>query len=190
MRHTLTRIPVCRNLIGLALALGVCALAPAARAQTSQQFFESKVRPILVNRCGQCHGDKKQKAGLQLTTRAGALKGGDGGPVLVPGDAARSRLIQAVRRNGELKMPPDDKDKLSSAEIELLARWVAQGAPWPEDAQSVTDAANPSKHWAFQPVRKVEPPQVKDTFWPHGPIDRFILVRLEEKRLIPARDAG
>src|SRR5262249_55363829 len=67
---------------------------------------------------------------------------------------------------------------------------VAKGAPWPEDGQGLTDAANPTRHWAFQPVRKVEPPQVKDTSWPHGPIDRFILAKLEEKRLAPARDAG
>src|SRR5262245_61135779 len=153
MRNTSARNTVCGALIGCAVTLGFCALAPTARAQTGHQFFESKVRPILVNRCGQCHGEKKQTAGLQLTTRAGALKGGDGGTVIVPGDAARSRLIQAVRRNGELKMPPNEKDKLSSVEIEVLARWVALGAPWPEDGQSVTHLANPTKHWAFQPVR-------------------------------------
>src|SRR5690242_15137559 len=163
MRNSSARIPVRGALIGCALTLGFCALAPAARAQTGQQFFESKVRPILVNRCGQCHGERKQRAGLQLTTRAGALKGGDGGPVLVPGDAARSRLIRAVRRDGELKMPPGDDDKLSGAEVEVLARWVAQGAPWPEDGPSATGAADPTKHWAFQPVRRPEPPPVKDT---------------------------
>src|SRR5215471_1533902 len=149
MRNASTRFSVRGALIGCALTLDLCMLASTARAQTGYQFFESKVRPILVNRCGQCHGEEKQKSGLQLTTRAGALKGGDGGPVLVPGDATRSRLIQAVRRDGELKMPPSDKAKLSGAEIEILTKWVAQGAPWPEDGQSVTDAANATKHWAF-----------------------------------------
>src|SRR5262245_42798014 len=163
MQNASARIPVRGTMICCAATLGFCALAPNAPAQTGPQFFESKVRPILVNRCGECHGEKKPKSGLQLTTRAGALKGGDGGPVLVPGDAARSRLIQAVRRSGELKMPPTDKDKLSNEEIEVLARWVAQGAPWPEDGRGVTDAANSTTHWAFQPVRKVEPPPVKDT---------------------------
>src|SRR5262249_47500785 len=133
MRNASARLPVRGALIGCAVTLGFGGLASTARAQTGHPFFESKVRPILVNRCGQCHGEEKQRAGLQLTTRAGALKGGNGGPVLVPGDPARSRLIQAVRRDGELKMPPSDKDKLSGAEIEVLARWVAQGAPWPED---------------------------------------------------------
>jgi mono/diheme cytochrome c family protein len=177
-------------LICFAVILGLPAPAPAARAQTGQQFFESKVRPILVHRCGNCHGEKKRQAGLQLTTRAGAFKGGDNGPVLVPGYPARSRLIQAVRRDGELKMPPKDKDKLSSAEIEALTQWVTQGAPWPEDDLSVARAANSPDHWAFQPVRKVDPPGVKNKSWPRGAIDRFILAKLEEKRLAPSRDAG
>jgi mono/diheme cytochrome c family protein len=163
--------------------------APAVRAQAGQQLFESKVRPILITRCGNCHGEKKRQGGLQLTTRAGAFRGGDNGPVLVPGDAARSRLIQAVRRDGELKMPPQAKDRLSGAEIEALAQWVTQGAPWPEDDPGVTRAAVSSNHWAFQPVRKVQPPEVKNKSWPRGAIDRFILARLEEKRLAPSRDA-
>jgi cytochrome c553 len=179
---------VSSSLIFFAVILGLP--APAARAQAGQQFFESKVRPILVTRCGKCHGEKKRQAGLQLTTRAGAFRGGDNGPVLVPGDAARSRLIQAVRRDGELKMPPEDKDKLSSAEIETLTQWVAQGAPWPKDDPSIARAANSTNHWAFQPVRKVEPPEVKNKSWPRGAIDRFILAKLEENRLAPSRDAG
>src|SRR5689334_15425109 len=176
------------SLIFLAVILG--RPAPAAPAQTGEQFFESKVRPILVNRCGNCHGEKKRQGGLQLTTRAGAFQGGDNGPVLVPGDAARSRLIQAVRRDGDLKMPPQDKDKLSSAEIEALTQWVTQGAPWPEDDPSISRVANSTNHWAFQPVRKVEPPQVKNKAWPRGVIDRFILAKLEEKHLAPSRDTG
>src|SRR5262245_40833490 len=113
MRNSSVRIPVHRALIGCVATLVFYALVPTARAQTGHPCFESKVRPILVNRCGECHGEKKQKADLQLTTRAGALKGGEHGPVLVPGDAARSRMIQAVRRDGELKMPPGDENKLS-----------------------------------------------------------------------------
>jgi mono/diheme cytochrome c family protein len=146
MRTTTARSLVSSSLIFFAGILGLPAPAPAAHAQTGQQFFESKVRPILVDRCGTCHGEKKQQAGLQLTTRAGAFRGGDNGPVLVPGDAARSRLIQAVRRDGEVKMPPQDEDKLSSAEIEALAQWVAQGAPWPQDDPTIARAANSTNH--------------------------------------------
>src|SRR6516165_3466744 len=188
MRSTPARSPLSSSLILFSVILGLP--APAVRAQAGQQLFESKVRPILVNRCGSCHGEKKRQGGLQLTTRAGAFRGGDNGPVLVLGDAARSRLIQAVRRDGERKMPPQDKDRLPRAEIEALAQWVAQGAPWPEDHPGIARAADPTSHWAFQPIRKVRPPEVKDKSWPRGAIDRFILARLEEKRLAPSRDAA
>jgi mono/diheme cytochrome c family protein len=176
-----------RSLIFFAVSLTHFALAIAARADTDAKFFESKVRPILANHCGTCHGETKQSGGLQLTTRAGALKGGDNGAVVTPGDVARSRLIQAVRHEGEVKMPP--KYKLSNPEIEALAQWVARGALWPEDDPRIARAAGAANHWAFQPVRKVEPPTVENTSWPRGAIDRFILAKLEEKRLAPARAA-
>ena len=95
-------------------------------------FFENKVRPLLVENCYKCHssGRKKPKADLYLDTREGVLKGGESGPALVAGDPARSLLVQAVRyENPDLQMPP--KKKLSPGEISVLERWVKMGAPDP-----------------------------------------------------------
>src|SRR5437016_1828300 len=108
-------------------------LAPLSRGDepktTAQQleFFEAKIRPLLAENCFQCHGDKKQKGGLRLDSRAALLKGGDDGPVVIPGQPDNSRLIMAVRHQGDLKMPP--KQKLSSQAIDALTLWVKTGAP-------------------------------------------------------------
>src|SRR5215207_7329658 len=118
----------------LALA-STCAL-PAAEPAGTVEFFEKKVRPILVEHCLKCHGDlkgKEPKGGLRLDSRAAALKGGDSGPAIVPGDADKSKLIEAVRfQNADLQMPP--KGKLPDAVIADLAAWVKAGAFWPGDA--------------------------------------------------------
>jgi mono/diheme cytochrome c family protein len=103
--------------------------AVSARADDAA-FFESKIRPILVEHCYECHSaDKKQKGDLLLDTKEGTLKGGDTGPALVAGDPAKSLLIQAVKWQGELEMPP--KKKLSDAQIADLEAWIKAGAPDP-----------------------------------------------------------
>ena len=92
--------------------------------------FERKIRPLLAARCWQCHGSEKSKGGLRLDSAAAIEAGGDSGPVVVPGKPGESRLIEAIRYAGELKMPP--KGKLSDAEIAELAEWVRTGAIWPD----------------------------------------------------------
>ncbi|MFL5246162.1 MAG: PSD1 and planctomycete cytochrome C domain-containing protein [Gemmataceae bacterium] len=161
---------------------------PKSPIITPQQieFFESRVRPVLIENCFSCHGPKKQMAGLRLDSLAALLKGGDDGPVVKPGLPDDSLLIQAIRQVGDLKMPP--KKKLKTEEAESLAAWVTMGVPWPDSAQS-KDAEAGRKHWAFQPVRNPKAPQVKDGQWPRSPIDRFILTRLEEKKLAPSAPA-
>ena len=92
-------------------------------------FFESQVRPLLVARCHKCHGAAPVKGGLSLVSRAGAIAGGDSGPVVVPGKPDESRLITAVRyADNQLQMPPDAK--LSDAEIARLTRWIQEGVAW------------------------------------------------------------
>src|SRR5688572_20853772 len=173
--------------------LCAAALAGAERATPASsegiEFFEKKVRPVLVEHCYECHGStsKKIKGGLLLDTREGVLKGGDNGPAIVPGDPEKSLLIKAVRyTDPDLQMPPKDK-KLSDAQIADLEAWVKMCAPDPRIATASQKAwVDPNqKHWAWQPLTKPTVPEVKNTTWAKTPVDHFILAKLEEKGLKP-----
>jgi mono/diheme cytochrome c family protein len=170
----------------MALAL-VPAGAAAPRTPTpAETAFERHVRPLLVEHCVRCHGPKKQKGSLRLDTRAGLLAGGEGGAVVKPGKPDASRLIQAVRRTGELRMPP--RRKLSPTQIAILTAWVKAGAPWPADPTRKPEQAW-KRHWAFQPVRNPTLPAVKHSAWTRTAIDRFVLAKLEAKGLAPSPEA-
>src|SRR5262245_11209633 len=150
-----------------ALALGLLLFVPAVRADDAETFFETKIRPVLAETCLNCHGGKKVSNGLRVDSREALLKGGEHGPAVVLGDPDKSLLVQAIRHaHAEVKMPPDKK--LSDAVIADFAAWVKSGAAWP---RRVTLQAK--KHWAFEPVRKVEPPP-DPTGWSEHPIDRFV----------------
>jgi hypothetical protein len=115
----------------LMLALGWPATAAEDKPSPALlDFFETEIRPLLSDRCFKCHGNQKPKANLRLTSRAGILQGGDTGPAAVPGKPDQSLLIQAVRHENGLKMPPNRR--LSQQQIDKLARWVKLGLPWPE----------------------------------------------------------
>src|SRR6266404_9071059 len=167
---------------------------PSAVPAQASDFFEQRVRPILAEHCFSCHGADKQKAGLRLDSRAGLLKGSETGPVVIPGNPAGSVLIRAIRQEGDVKMPP--KGKLPAEAIDALVTWVKLGAPWPQDlgkAEVKGDARAISvartNHWAFRSVRQPPPPIVRDEKWPQTEIDCFILAKLEEKGLKPAKPA-
>ena len=170
------------------LVLG--ASASAADPTPAQiQFFESKIRPVLAKNCYKCHSQSAErvKAGLLLDTKEGVLKGGDNGPLIVPGDPEKSLLIKAVRyTDPDLQMPPKDK-KLSDEDIANLVAWVKMGAPDPRVAtQAQKEWKDSTKtHWAWQPLTKPAVPQVKDSTWCKTPIDNFIVAKLEEKGLKP-----
>jgi mono/diheme cytochrome c family protein len=168
----------------------VLALVTAIPAAADVEFFEKKIRPILVEQCQSCHGAAKQKGGLRLDSRAAALKGGDTGPAMVPGKADPSLLIQAVRYVEDLKMPP--KGKLTDEQIADLTKWVNDGAAWPDSGKADHGAvevfdlkARLAGHWAYQPVR----PQAVPNGASH-PVDAFLLQKLREKGLsyAPAAD--
>jgi mono/diheme cytochrome c family protein len=152
-------------------------------------FFEARIRPVLVEHCVKCHGPEKARSGLRLDRGDLALKGGDGGPVILPGKPEESRLVEAVRQDGELVMPP--KARLPEQAIADLEAWVRMGAPWPSSGEPEPGGKAPDRpHWAFQPVAAPEPPPVRLSDWPRDPIDRFILARLEEAGLAPSPEAA
>ena len=151
----------------------------------TEAFFEVKIRPVLVQTCGKCHGGDKVKGDLRLNARANLLKGGDSGPAIVPGDPDKSLLIQALRRTHEtLKMPPDKP--LPKEVIADFATWVKQGAVWP-DTKGIPNQVR-VEHWAFRPVKSAEPPADPDK-WSDHPIDLFLSVKLREQGLKPVGPA-
>jgi len=170
--------------------------APAAADPALIEFFEKKVRPVLVNNCYNCHSaNTNARGGLRVDDRNGLLQGGSSGPAVVPGHPEKSLLIQAVEYSGETsKMPP--KKQLAAQEIADLTRWIKDGAAWPQEAVTVA-ASKPNarfdqlrkEHWAWQPLRVTPPPAVQDAAWARSDIDRFILAGLEAKELTPVRDA-
>ena len=185
--------------LALCTVSGVAALpppappAPHSRESRASDFFEARVRPVLVEHCITCHGPERQKGGLRLDAGDRLRKGGNSGPVVVPGDPDHSTLIRAVRQDGEIKMPP--KGKLPPQAVEDLAAWVNSGAPWPGEGGGATVAAtanaSPSAktHWAFQPVQEPSLPDVANTAWPTSPVDYFILARLDSHGMAPAPPA-
>jgi len=142
--------------------------------------FDRDVRPLLLDRCAQCHGSDERNGGLSFEDRASLFAEADSGKVpVVAGKPMQSELIERLRTaDKDLRMPPDG-DRLSEAEIELLGRWIAEGATWSESPDTVEHAAK-SDHWAFQPLMQVDPPAVEDADWPRGPLDRFLQVRREQ----------
>jgi cytochrome c553 len=196
MPFTRTLLPLGAALSAV-LALGAtCAAAEPSRAQGTE-FFEQKIRPVLVGHCLNCHGadPQKFKGGLRVDSRAALLRGGDSGPAVVPGDRSAGKLLEAVAyKNVDLQMPP--KGKLPDAAIADLSAWVEGGAPWPEEKpaeaavrQDFDLARRKAGHWAWRPVRRPEVPAVKDRAWPAGAVDAFVLAKLEEKGLNPAPPA-
>jgi mono/diheme cytochrome c family protein len=160
------------------------------------EFFENKIRPILVKNCYPCHSSQapKLKGGLSLEYRETILKGGENGPAIVPGKPDESLLIKAVRyEDPDLQMPPRDK-KLSEAQIADLVAWVKMGAP---DTRVLAKGAagggvwskERRDHWAFKPIKKQAIPDAQDTNWVANPIDSFILARLEKEGMKPSPPA-
>ena len=187
------------TLCGLLASFGATALGagePAGDDPQGAAFFESKIRPLLINKCQECHGADKQKGGLRLDSREASLEGGDSGAVLVPLDPAKSLLMDVVSYRGEIKMPP--KTKLTEAEIADLTMWVKLGAPWPNSKPTTTPMPESGPtvitdeqkaFWAFQPIADPLPPAVKNEAWIQSPLDRFILAELEAKGFQPAPPA-
>lgn len=173
--------------------LALASLRAAEPDPPGVEYFEKKIRPVLVEHCYSCHSEaaRKIKGGLRVDLREGLLRGGESGPAIVPGQVKDSVLIQAIQHaRPDLKMP--SKGKLPDAIIADFVKWVEMGAPDPRDGRMVATrnlAEEGRRHWAFQPLAKNTPPVVKDTSWAATDIDRFILARIEGKSLRPVGDA-
>ena len=175
---------------GHAPLAGVTATPATGVPAADAEFFEKRIRPVLADHCHECHGEKKQKGGLRLDSRAALLAGGDIGPAVVAGQPDKSLLLTAVRYEDEdLQMPP--KKRLSAAQVADLAEWVKRGALWPGESGAVAAKAGgemqftPAQkaHWAWQPLRKPAVPGAGH------PIDAFIGAKLAAAGLQPAPPA-
>jgi hypothetical protein len=182
----------------LAALIVSCAIARAVAAEpdASQiEFFEKRIRPILVEHCFECHGgEKKIKGGLRLDSAEGWRKGGDSGPAIIPGKPDESLLLEALRSDGDLKMPP--RERLPQTAVAEFEQWIRSGAPAPNSFGSADstpsraiDIETGRRHWAYRPVIDPAVPDVRDTSWPRSGFDRFILSRLEIEGLRPVSAA-
>lgn len=183
-------LSICLSLVGLVASV-------ASANEEGIAFFESKVRPVLVKHCYECHSHESAKlqGGLALDSKTSWEKGGDTGPALTPGQPDKSLLMQAVRYEDEnLQMPP--KSKLAADEIQSLERWIAMGAPDPRlevvevaTVKRVIDIESARNGWAYRPLQKHPLPAIKRGDWVRNDIDVFISADLESEELMPAADA-
>ena len=188
--------------IGAGLLSASSVLQPASAAQSTEQieFFEKRIRPVLVANCAKCHNPKAKVAELDLSTCEGFARGGESGALVNKEKPEESRLLKAVGYDDKLKMPPTGKMKTD--EIAALTEWVKMGAPWPSVKTEAIAEAKPAapkstrefteeekKYWAYQSLAKPVVPKVKNQAWVKSPVDAFILARLEEKNLTPAPPA-
>ena len=176
---------------------GLACLGPAAETPSFPQehldFFETRVRPVLAERCYGCHGPDLQRADLRLDAREAILRGSDSGPVVEPGNPEASRLLAVIAYDGKIQMPPDGK--LSDHDIEALTHWVALGAPWPAEApppmatfEGRLEHAR-EHHWAFKPVADPPVPSLAAAEWVRTPVDAFIYEQLTARELTPSPEA-
>ena len=165
--------------------------ASADDGLTAEQlrFFETSIRPLLVEKCQSCHGPDKQWGTLRLDSRDAILKGGETGPAIVPGKPDESLIVKAIRRiDDELKMPP--KEALSEQQVADLVRWVEMGAPFPHTARPSKPRHRDPDHWSFRPAIQPTVPQTENSTWASGPLDQFILSKLEQAKVVPTERAN
>ncbi len=182
----------------LAILTALIALVAAAHSDptvtTNQRvFFENKIRPVLVEHCLECHSADAKKVGgkLLLDSREGLRRGGESGAAVIPGRPDDSLLIQSLRWENDLEMPP--KKPLPPNVVADFARWIEMGAPDPRAGGSKAVAGHTYEEgdlWALEPAASPALPDVADPEWPLSPIDHFVLARLEKRGQRPTRDAS
>jgi Protein of unknown function (DUF1553)/Protein of unknown function (DUF1549)/Planctomycete cytochrome C len=175
-------------------------LANFCVANDGIEFFEKKIRPVLVEHCYQCHSEKSQtiEGGLRLDLKAGWKVGGESGPTILPGNPDKSPLMLAIRHDASVSAMPPERNKLPESVIAEFEAWISMGAPDPRDRP--LQGVDPTKNWeaefqqrldwwSLKPVAQVTIPEVQNLTWPRGEIDRFILSKLEQSQLRPVPEA-
>ena len=189
------------------LAGSAFAVGTKASVQDEERFFETKVRPLLVNNCYECHSEEIAEAGLRLDSRQSVLKGSDTGAVVELGDTQKSRIITVIKASDELAMPPDGK--LTAVEIKILEEWVTRGLPWSgagseenpisngRDSIPERIASTKKNHWSLQPIRRHELPVLSEDLpvhlrekWSSNRIDRFLIDSMLKQGIQPAEEAS
>ncbi|HEY2253365.1 MAG TPA: DUF1549 domain-containing protein, partial [Planctomycetaceae bacterium] len=188
--RALSEEEVARNFsAGVRPAVDYAALLPPPAAR--QVDFVKDAQPILREHCFECHAAGNEEGGLNLGVRQRVFEGSDNGPILTKGDSANSRLIHLVSKLDRESVMPPDGDPLTAEQVGVLRAWIDQGAVWPEGADVLDPRAQRARsHWAFQPLRAVEPPNVAQAERVRTPIDRFLLAKLEAAGLAPAAPAN
>ncbi len=189
--------PCFRNGVRIvASLLAISALLHNSALADENEFFEKKIRPILVEHCHECHSGEAKESGLHVDSLAALISGGERGPAIIPGKPNESPFITAIRHDDTLQMPPSKK--LPQPVIEDLMKWVQDGAAWPNaEAVPVTPRSpleerlpsdDDRKFWAFQSPQQIDiPVPVAHQDWARTPIDRFVLKSLEATQLTPNR---
>ena len=194
---TTFRVLLCVTLLPFSSA-SLFALDEISRDKATEEqlaFVREKVLPLLESRCFECHQNTKQrKGGLLLSSRQAMLTGGDSGPAIVPGKPNESLLVEAVRYES-FEMPP--RTKLPKEEVDILVKWIADGAVWPKNLDTASHAPadefplqqRKRSHWSWQPIKSPTSPAVTRPDWVRDSLDHFILKRIDEAGLTPANDA-
>ena len=166
-----------------------------------QEYFEAKIRPILVDYCYNCHGDGAAKGNLDLGSKSGARFEGSNGAAVVPGNPGKSLMIQRLKDLGD-PMPPAGKDAPTEAHIAELENWIRRGAPDPRSGKSAgvikneQDKEKAKNHWAFQKVKPPTIPSPEVVFngklknWVKNPIYTYVLKELEKQNMVPSLPAS
>ncbi len=184
-------------LLVLALIAGVMAAKSHAQTEEAENdFFESKIRPVLATRCYECHSAEsgKSKGGLKVDSREALLRGGDNGPAVVGRSLEKSLLYQALSYSGDTQMPP--KGKLPENIIADFRKWILMGAPDPRTTptqpvvRTEIDIEKGRRFWAYQPVELRESAATTNSVWARTPIDRYVIAKLDAEKLQPVADAS
>lgn len=168
----------------------VAILATDVRAEDAEIDFAKQVRPIFMKYCAECHGPKEQKSEFRVDLGSKLLEGGNSGAAIEPGKPDESLLLKSLLGADDVvAMPPKDP-KPTQEEIELIRKWIAEGAKVPPDESLPAAEKVKSDHWSFQPIVRPPLPEVKQADWVRNPIDRFVLARLEAEGMTPSPEAG